>query len=481
MGTAGLVRLKPGGAAVLLSVGATLLTLLLAPGGAAAARGWSEPEPVATVDEPASELALATNDAGAGVLAWVEGSGLRVATRRSSGVRWHRSPLRISLARRPQLAIDSQGNVVLAWEQWVGADLILKAAAGRPGKGFEPPASISGPLGEGQGHWKLGANRRGDAILVWSQYRTEDFFGRPLDRYFAFAATKSRGQNGWAPPVQLGTASGISPSVALADDGSATAAWRAFDESTRTHSVLAASYSSGAWGTAVPLSAAGEAISEEGPQVVESSRGITLVAWTNAGAMCEVPGEVSLSGVSFLPGLGAWSAPQRISRAGECPREVRLGIYPRGGVEAIWSSMSDAGSDLRSTSNQRADLRWSKPAQLARIGRVPPGFSECQHLCPGPPLAFPSLTIRGGAAVVAWAQPGVGIRAALRPPKTYSRSWGDPRLLFASSRSSIPGPVASVDRRGRATVAWARKGAILYSVASPDSGLMAGTGPRATR
>lgn len=431
-----------------------------------AAPDWKEPKRLVAVDGPARELSLAVNDAGAAVLAWVERGDLRVATKAAPDRRWHASPRRFRVATRPQVAIDERGMATLAWEHFEGADFYLQAAVGRIGRGFGAAVPISGPLGEAQGRWQLAANRRGDRVLVWDEYRSQDFHGRPLNVYYPFAAAMSSRAQAWTAPVQLSASPALASGVGLDAEGDAWAAWRSYGPAPGIVAIRAAHYSGGSWGAEIGLSTAGEPAADTRPTVLVGPSGIAFVGWQASSGEC-TPGETRLRAAAFLPGLGAWSAPAGISRPGECLYEPRFAIGSSGGVDAVWTSVAKDKSYLMASSTMRADLNWGPPWRVAKIGAKPAGWEQCTHLCPGPPLAFPSLAVRGSAAVLAWLQPEAGLRAAFRPPRSFSSVW-DPELLSRWSRAGSP--VVAVDRLGEGLVVWPRKDAIMFSVTSRGAG-----------
>lgn len=411
--------------------------LLLAPASACAAdRSPAPPGPetVATDEGSIGEPAVAIDRSGEAMLAWVAGGSLRLATRRSPAGRWHVSPRSFPGGLRPQLAMDSAGDAILAWEEWEGSALVIETASRPAGHAWGPATPLSGAIGEGQGRWHLTMNARGDAAIVWSQYRHQEF--PPLDAYYVLAATMTASSGTWSRPSELTTpAGGASPDLALNAHGEAIVAWRAYDQSTRTLSVEAAFGSMGpagaAWSAPVALSGAGEYITEEGPRVAIGEDGGALAIWGDLGRPCPNGLPSAISAASVTP-KGSWSAPITISRRGECPTGVRLAIDAAGGTTALWESLGSHATDLRAASGRLTGNEWAPPEHLATVGMLPGKFTGCIDFCPRPPAGLARLVVtRGVGTFAAWRQEGVGIVGSLQTRD----GWTTPTTLLAATGS----------------------------------------------
>jgi hypothetical protein len=400
-------------------IGVTVLCLLAGSANTAlAARPGLGPTTISTSEGEIGEPAIAVDPSGAAAIAWVAGGDLRFATRTGPTARWHVSARSFPTARRPQLAMDARGDLILAWEQWEGSALVLKTAFRSAGHGWRLATSLSGDVGEGQGRWRLVMNAAGDAAITWSQYRVEDFFGHPLDAYFVLVATMSGASGTWGPTTELSSATGYgtSPDLALDRQGEAIVAWRQYEPSIGTLDVEAALGSAtptGApWSHPVAVSGEGEYIAEEGPRVAIGDGGGALVAWGRADAGCRGGLPSTLVGSRLVTG-GAWSAPGPISGPGECPVEVQLGIDPEGRATALWDSLSPQVSDLEVASGRLSDGGWSGPTRLATVGRLPASFANCVDDCPAPPLGLARLGVGDGDdGLVVWRQEGEGVIGA---------------------------------------------------------------------
>lgn len=436
------------------AIAAAFGTALCLPSAAAAAPLWLGPSQIAVSRHQNSDPAVATNSAGDAALAWISRGSLRLVLRSGARGPWRRSHRMFPGAVRPQIAIDADGDVIAVWEHWEGTSLVLQGSFKPAGRNWQGPTALSGDVGEGQGRWRLVMNPRGDAALVWSQYRVEDFFGHPLDVYMALARTMPRANGTWGPAVQLSSpaADATSPDIALDDSGNLLAAWHESERSAPA-TVRAATGSAvatdGAWTSPVSLAATdgeGEIRVAIGP----ASAG--LVAWTQPGEGCGPRGAMSLVGASRAPG-GGWSAPAQISRAGECAVEPRVAVT-HGESLAIWDSIGRTSS-LEVAAAPAGNGSWKVPTRLATIGLTPTG--HCRDICPGSPLAFGQLAVAAnGQAVAVWSQPETGIHAALKPGRSIG--WQAPTALSLASNAFGPRVGTSriaVDPQGNAIAVWA--------------------------
>ena len=412
--------------------------LLLAPASAGAAvPSPASPGPVtvATYEGSIGEPAVAIDRSGEATVVWVAGARLRVATRRSPAGRWHVSPRSFPGGVRPQLAMDSAGDGILAWEEWEGSALVIETAFRPAGHGWGPATPLSGAIGEGQGRWHLAMNARGDAAIVWSQYRHQEF--PPLDAYYVLAATMAAGSGTWSPPRELTTpAGGTSPDLALNGGGEAIVAWRGYDRSTRTVVVQAtfgsASEAGAPWSAPLAISGSGEYITEEGPRVAIGEDGGALATWGDLGRPCPNGLPSAIAAASVTP-KGSWSAPITISRRGECPTGVRLAIDAARRTTALWESLGSHATDLRAASGRLTGNEWAPPEHLATVGMLPGKFTGCIGFCPRPPAGLARLVVtRGGGTFAAWRQEGVGIVGSLQTRD----GWTTPTTLLAATGSA---------------------------------------------
>jgi hypothetical protein len=431
--------------------------LLLAP----AAAGAGVPSPagpvtVATYEGSIGEPAVAIAGSGEATLAWVAGGHLRVATRRSPTGRWHISGRSFPGAVRPQLAIDSAGDAILAWQHWEGSALAIETAFRPAGHAWGPATQISGDIREGQGRWHLAMNGRGDAVIVWSQYRHQEF--PPLDAYYVLAATMSGAGGTWSAPSELTTpAGGTVPDLALNAHGEAIVAWRAYDQATRTLSVEATFGSLGpagtAWSAPAPVSEAGEDVAEAGPRVAIGDDGAALVTWGDIGRLCSRGLPTTLLAATVPPG-GSWSAPTAISRWGDCPTEVQPAIDATGRATVLWESAGLRATQIRAASGRPTEDEWTPPVHLATASTRPAPIRKCIDLCLGAPAGLARLVpSRGGSTLATWRQEGVGIVGSLL---TEGR-WTKPTTLLAAAGSAeldLRGFVVASRSQGEVLLAW---------------------------
>jgi hypothetical protein len=441
----------------LLAAAVCLLCFSPLPAGAAAASS-PQPDPITIASRAGSigDPTVAIDESGAATVAWVAGQRLKVASRAKPTGRWHVSRRFFSAGVRPQLAMDSAGDTLLAWERWEGSALVLKSAFRPAGGSWRPPTSLSGDLGEGQQRWHLDMNRRGDAVIIWSQHRYQGF--PPLDAYYVMAATMSAGSGTWGPPSELsGAAFATLPALALDGSGQAIVAWRAFDQSMQALSVEASFGSVGpggtAWSAPSAVSGAGEWAAEEQPGVAIGAGGGALVAWSEMGGSCGQGLPSSLVTASVVPG-GSWSAPTEISRPGECPVRAQLAIDRAGRVTALWEAADSVATNLLAASGRLSGNEWSRPVHLETVGALPATFKNCTDVCPRPPAGLARLMVTGAdGALAVWRQEGVGVAGSMET----GAEWSAPTTL-SSSTGSLETSLRSLEvayrPQGEALLAW---------------------------
>lgn len=190
---------------------------------------WSEPEPISAAGEDGRSPRIAVNAAGAAAVAWTdyEGVNLRVraAVRPPEGG-WS-EPEDVSAASEsagePELAIDPDGEAFAIWSGPLGDDLVLRAAQLPPGGEWSAPEPISVPV-DGFNSYELAASAAAGVVATWTR---DDG-----DSYRVQAAVLPPGGE-WSQPDDLSTAgedAGL-PELGFDAAGNAVAIWgRAAEE-----------------------------------------------------------------------------------------------------------------------------------------------------------------------------------------------------------------------------------------------------------
>jgi hypothetical protein len=174
----------------------------------------------------------------------------------------------------------------------------------------------------------------------------------------------------WPAPVPLNglTGSAEATNVAIAPDGTITAALVTYDETSDTFSVVTSSRPArGTWSAPVTLSA--PSVTSTEPAIAIGPDGATTIAWR----LAPTEDDFVVQATTRAPGQG-WSPVQSISQqstdeyvSGFTNPEVRLAAATDGSVTAVWPQwIATPGSEHFEvqTATRSAAGTWSGPATL---------------------------------------------------------------------------------------------------------------------
>jgi mannan endo-1,4-beta-mannosidase len=339
---------------------------------------WATLPPISTGSLPQS-LQLATKAAGAAVVTWVKGLSV-YASYRSPGGGWD-VPTALgsgsSGVYSPSAAIDSDGQVVVAWQMNASPSTAVVQSRFRNADGTWSATETqpSGPRTvDGRPHVAFDAD--GEAVLIW----------RSLDEagYFGVLASSHPRAGAWFTPTRLSApfTSVDDPSLAGNGNGTVVATWIDIT------SVEADVRSGGSWGSPSALAFMQSSLAEE-PRVAIDSAGDATAVWNRH------DGSNWRTEASSRPAGGSWQAvPDTLATNTPGQSEVEVAADPAGDVVAAWRH-SD-GSKIRiEASRKPAGGSWQSPPDVTS----PPGVDA-----DSPAVAIdPS-----GLAVVAWTIPGAG-------------------------------------------------------------------------
>jgi hypothetical protein len=143
-----------------------LVALTLAPA-AAGAQTWSEPQTIAREPFQIWNLALGTDARGGGLAAW---GFRRVTTATRSGSHWRLAPRPGLVA--PEVIVDDAGRALLVGPKPHRRDSLPGVISGSLGGGLGRAQALDVPRPQGLYYLDAAANRRGDAIVAWTVFRT---------------------------------------------------------------------------------------------------------------------------------------------------------------------------------------------------------------------------------------------------------------------------------------------------------------------
>ncbi|HMI98544.1 MAG TPA: PASTA domain-containing protein [Gaiellaceae bacterium] len=183
---------------------------------------WSPPEDISVGDSSDPQVAL--DSAGNAIAAWEDfpggGSPVEAAVRPAGGA-WG-DPEVVSaqddLAIRPRIALDSAGNAVALWTRLELSGWSVRAAARLSGGSWGAPQDLSAS-GEFAFLPELALNPAGDAVAVWSRFAESSEVVQ--------AATRSAGGT-WERALDISPFPGSSyvPQVAIDSSGNTVGVWR---------------------------------------------------------------------------------------------------------------------------------------------------------------------------------------------------------------------------------------------------------------
>lgn len=371
--------------------------LVTTPAGALAAGPWLPPTAVSPPVRGGGPPAVAGNDAGRAVAAWATRDGVRATLRTPAGP-WF-SPARVPGSGRSATdvtaAMTRDGRAVVAWVQ--GGR--VRASVRPERRRFLPAATVS-PRGEvasaprvafGLGCQPLVAwsadDRRGTSVIRAACGRGDGRFGAVAavspagerastpavaggptgvivlwrgdqgGAYRVRAATRGP-VGGFSPAVTVSPASTavvVDPSVALAPDGTAVAAWTL----TRGDSVTAQAATravTGAWTAPADLSRPSTQV--RGARAGVDAAGGAVVAWSRSGVVQ----------AATRPPAGAWSNPTDLSDPSSTAGSPALAVSASGAAVVAWPAQL-GGIPVAMAALRPAAGLFGAPAVISDPGR----------------------------------------------------------------------------------------------------------------
>jgi hypothetical protein len=363
------------------------------------------------------------------------------AARERGSTTWS-APVEISrpgVGSTPLSALDPSGNAAIAWIHDIGRDRVLQASYRRASSGSWPePNDVSEASLEVRTH-EIALDAAGNALVVWSE-RTRQVFD-------LMAAFRDATTGAWSAPRRLsgfehGALSG--PDLALTPAGRAVVTW------VDGQSVVWVAFGDSAtrnWESPVALSAAGSS-ARRGARVAASTSGDVAVVW--------LEGELSALAATVVARhrarTGEWTAPDEIGTA----------------VSALGGEPQVALDDL-----SNAVVMWVAPSGVvtAASGGPTQGWSVRDVSRPGAFASAPRLAVDGlGNAVAVWADDVNGpLHATIRP--AASQRWQPPARVSQSVWQQYR---VAMDRAGNATAVWDRSTSQQVVV---EAAQLAGRGP----
>jgi len=417
-------------AAALAAAFVALAIAAIAPA-AEAAPGWSAPVELSVGTTNAYDAQVAVDPRGDATATWMQsatgGFTVQVATRPAGGA-WS-APMTVSSpnvpASEPSVAMDAEGDAIVAWKQYVGTDEIEAVTRAAGAASWGAAETLSNPLRESTAA-QAAISPSGQAIVLFTG---EDAVGNTR-----IQATAEQGFGGlWGAPIMLSAAGqdAEEPSLAIDGAGEAIAAWRRPNGNAQIIQSSARS-TTGAWGAPINLSS----LFADGfhPRVATNAAGDAAVVWTAALNADEV------AAIATRTALGAWTGAKTVSGQVDPAREPRAAIDGAGNVTVVWNLVSNGEFTVQEITAPAGTEAWAGATTLS------PAMSEESEL---------SLALDpAGDAMATFAIEEGGTEVMRAVTRTAAPgSWSSPLTFSAPGVRSTQAQVA-LDATGEATAVW---------------------------
>ncbi|HEX4114923.1 MAG TPA: PKD domain-containing protein [Solirubrobacteraceae bacterium] len=302
---------------------------------------WSTPVTLATIGEPVGEPQVAIDSRGNAIAVWEEqpqNPGYRFiqASVKPAGSTWS-APVDISEdtgGGDPHIAMDAEGNAIATW---LGADAIESATRLASTGTWQAPVNVAPSGLDAGGHPggpELAVNGEGNAVIAWSGASGNGA------NHIIQAATLVKG-GAWQAPVELSSPAmnAAAPHVALDPEGNATAVWSGAEGSNNTVIQSATMPVGGAWQAPVEISETGEKANNLlEPQIAIDPQGDAIAVWEDV-----VGGNQIIQSSVKSREETSWQTPIVLSGTDANAVYPKVGLDSRGNAVAVWEQ--GAGSD----------------------------------------------------------------------------------------------------------------------------------------
>ena len=377
---------------------------------------WRTPEPFSPPAGGAEDLDLAVNPDGSAVAAWVQpqsgGTFVVQAGLRPFGGSWAApqtlSEPSSSQSLDPDVAIDADGNAVVAWSLPSSASQSAVQARLRPFAigSWQPVQTLSttgalavrpevtiGPSGGAVAAWLEQVPGQGlGQVQTAAREAASGFFSAPapLGPSGAFGVTlDADGAGTTLAVVQVGGPPNSTWQTALRPPGGPFGALEALpspsppivdaaigasgrqiavgpDPGAADPKVMVFSSrtGAGAWSAFAPVSPAGPAVEVSAAQVALDGDGNPTVVWQRAVEKSNGQGNVATTVAADGPFGGPFGAPVRLSPADAAAPTVGLGVNAQGTAVALWGRTSGSKDGLEGAVRLGPDASWLSPEEI---------------------------------------------------------------------------------------------------------------------
>jgi RNA polymerase sigma factor (sigma-70 family) len=223
-------------------------------------------------------------------------------------------------AQNPVVAVDDQGDALVAWQRSDGSNERTQAAYRPAGGSFGAPETLSA-AGADAPNPEVQMNADGNAIVVWGR-------GDYTNRLVQTAYRPAGGSFGTVETISDPGENVYNWHAAIDGRGNSVAVWERLVSS---HESVQTAYrpAGAAFGAADTISEAGTEATD--PQVAIDDQGNAVAVWSRAVS----PTDLTVQS-AFRPAGGSFDSPQIISGAGLVIMNPQVAINDRGDTLAAW-------------------------------------------------------------------------------------------------------------------------------------------------
>ncbi len=228
----------------------------------------------------------------------------------------------------PQVAVDPDGDAVLAWQRFDGSRYRVQALGRSAAGALSPVQTLSG-VGQHAIDAQVAVDPDGDAVLAWRRTNGTNYL----------VQARARSAAGVLSPVQTLSAAGqhaFAPQVAVDGDGDAVFTWERSD-GTDSRIQARGRSAAGALSPLQTLSAAGQDANR--PQVDTDANGDAVFTWHR------FDGSVFRVQARARSAAGVLSPPQNVSANGLSSSNPQVAMDPGGDAVLAWHAFQ--GANLR--------------------------------------------------------------------------------------------------------------------------------------
>ena len=335
--------------------------------------GFTSPVTLGAADlaiggNPPSLPSVAVDDRGDAVLAWLRkdaAGNLRVEAsyrpRHGHFGAAHQLSAAGAHAFQPMVAVDGRGDFTVVWQRFANGSFVVQEASRNRGQAsFGAPTDVSVP-GLDAEFPAVGVGAKGRIVVVWqardSHAHTQFVQGATREPHHAFGTTHALSNN---------TLDASKPRLAVADDGSAMAAWDEGNAVSIGH--VAAAFSRAGHGFGAEQVVTPAHVNQIGinAHVGIDRQGKATLVWLEIPA----PGHTSLDYVRAATGnaAGHLVSTQTLFHA-TAVIEPAIGVSSKGAAAASWVDLTAGSDPLYAAVRTRHATRFGHPAPFSREDR----------------------------------------------------------------------------------------------------------------